>query len=134
MQTYESNPNQRYINILEKGHEICDTEHFYLKQQKAAMFEAMKALTPTTFEVWLYLASQKKDYCFALSPAVVTKETGIKKSSIQEGIRVLIREKYLIPKHDGSNVYEFYELPRIEEEEDIIEIHTNNIYDNEFHF
>ena len=105
----------------------------YLKQQKEAMFAAMKNLTPTNFEVWLYLASQKKDYTFAFSPAAVTKETGIKKSSLQEGIRVLIKERYLIPRTEGSNVFEFYELPR-EEEEEQIEIHTNSGSQEEFYF
>ena len=123
--SYESNPNQRYISVLAEGHEICDTEHIYLKQQKEAMFEAMKNLTPVNFQVWLYLASQKKDYTFAFSPAAITKETGIKKSSLQEGIRVLIREKYLIQRKEGSNIFDFYEIPR--EEEEPIQIHTNSI-------
>ena len=119
MAEYESNPNQRFINTLAAGHEICDTEHLYLKQQKEAMFKAMKNLTPTNFEVWLYIASQKKDYTFAFSPAAITKETGIKKSSLQEGIRVLIKEKYLIPRSEGSNIYEFYEVPKEEVEEEL---------------
>ena len=131
---YQTNPNQRYINVLKEGHEVCDTEHLYLKQQKEAMFAAMKNLTPTNFEVWLYLASQKKDYTFAFSPAAVTKETGIKKSSLQEGIRVLIKERYLIPRTEGSNVFEFYELPREAEAEEQIEIHTNSGSQEEFYF
>ena len=126
MAEYESNPNQRFINTLAAGHEICDTEHLYLKQQKEAMFRAMKNLTPTNFEVWLYIASQKKDYTFAFSPAAITKETGIKKSSLQEGIRVLIKEKYLIPRSEGSNIYEFYEVPKEEVEEEQITIHTRS--------
>lgn len=126
MAEYESNPNQRFINTLAAGHEICDTEHLYLKQQKEAMFKAMKNLTPTNFEVWLYIASQKKDYTFAFSPAAITKETGIKKSSLQEGIRVLIKEKYLIPRSEGSNIYEFYEVPKEEVEEEQITIHTRS--------
>ena len=126
MAEYESNPNQRFINTLAAGHEICDTEHLYLKQQKEAMFKAMKNLTPTNFEVWLYIASQKKDYTFAFSPAAITKETGIKKSSLQEGIRVLIKEKYLIPRSEESNIYEFYEVPKEEVEEEQITIHTRS--------
>lgn len=125
---YYSNPNQRKISIPKEGAAVCDEEHVYLKAQKAAMFEAMKNLTPVNFQVWLYLASQKKDYTFFFSPAAITKETGIKKSSLQEGIRVLIKEKYLIPREGTSNTYDFYEIPREEEQaEEPIEIHTNDI-------
>ena len=124
---YISNPNQKKINIPKSGQAICDDKHIYLKAQKAAMFEAMKKLTPVNFQVWLYLASQKKDTDFFFSPAAITKETGIKKSSLQQGIRVLIEEKYLIQRKDGSNIYDFYEIPREEEKEETIKIHTNTI-------
>lgn len=124
---YTSNANQKKINIPKAGQAICDTEHLYLKAQKEAMFAAMKNLTPVNFQVWLYLASQKKDCDFWFSPAAITKETGIKKSSLQEGIRILIKEKYLIQRKDGSNIYDFYEIPREEEQEEKIKIHTNNI-------
>ena len=125
---FVSNPNQRKINIPKEGQALCDENHYYLKAQKKAMFDAMKALTPTNFQVWLYLASQKKDQDFWFTPAAVTLETGIKKSSLQEGIRVLIREKYLIPRADGSNIFDFFEVPRTEEpgeEPDSINIHIN---------
>ena len=127
---YNSNPNQKKINIPKAGQALCDDTHYYLKAQKEAMFNAMKALTPVNFQVWLYLASQKKDDDFWFSPAAITNETGIKKSSLQEGIRVLIKEKYLIQRNDGSNIYDFYEIPREEEletEEEQIKIHTSTI-------
>ncbi len=79
MEGYLTNPNQKIISTIAEGHEVCDTEHVYIKQQKEAMFRAMKDLTPVNFQVWLYIASQKKDYTFAFSPAAITKETGIKK-------------------------------------------------------
>lgn len=126
MSVYETNPNQRLINTTSAGHEVCDKEHIYLMQQKEAMFKAMKDLTPTNFQVWLYIASQKKDYTFGFSPAAVTKETGIKKSSLQEGIRVLIEHRYLVQRADGSNIFEFYEIPREKEvETEEMQIHTN---------
>ena len=123
---YVSNPNQKKINIPKAGQAICDEKHIYLKAQKEAMFAAMKKLTPVNFQVWLYLASQKKDTDFFFSPAAITKETGIKKSSLQEGIRVLIKEKYLIQRKDGSNIYDFYEIPK-EEKEEQIQIYINDI-------
>lgn len=123
MQTY---PNQRIINTINEGHELCDKEHKFLMQQKKAMFEAMKNLTPTTFEVWIYIASWQKDKMFALSPKAVYQETGIKVSSVQEAIKVLIRERYLIQREKGSNIYEFYEVPREEGEDTIYQIKNCN--------
>ena len=55
------------------------------------------------------------------------QETGIKKSSLQEGIRVLIKERYLIQR-PGTNIYDFYEIPQEEKQEDIT-IHINDIQD-----
>ena len=121
MPQFQTVQNQRIISI--SGKEACDKDHLYARVNKAALLKAMQELTPTNFEVWLYLASQKNNYTFAFSPAVVTEETGIKKSSLQEGIRVLIKEKYLIPRADNSNIYDFYELPREEVEEINIQIH-----------
>lgn len=121
MPQFQTVQNQRIISI--SGKEACDKDHLYARVNKAALLEAMQQLTPTNFEVWLYLASQQNNYTFAFSPAAVTKETGIKKSSLQEGIRVLIKEKYLIPRADNSNIYDFYELPREEVEEINIQIH-----------
>lgn len=130
MPTFDTNPNQKIISVLKDGKAVCDAQHIYLKAQKEAMFAAMKNLTPTNFEVWLYLASQSDNYTFAFSPAAITNETGIKKSSLQEGIRVLIREHYLIQRNDGSNIYDFYEVPRVEdpdqEDPEIqIQVHKN---------
>ena len=117
MGNYETNPNQKVISVLKDGKATCDTSHVYMKAQKEAMFNAMKELTPTTFEVWLYLASQADDYTFGFSPAAVCAETSIKKSSIQEGIRVLIANNYLIQR-PNSNIYDFYEVPKTDEEKE----------------
>lgn len=130
MTNFQTNPNQKIISI--SGKAACDKENIYAKINKKALIEAMKNLTPTNFEVWLYLASQQSDYTFAFSPAAVQSETGLKKSSLQEGIRVLIKEKYLIKRDDNSNIYDFYEIPR-EEQEQIINIHINK-NDNNFIF
>jgi hypothetical protein len=115
-------PNQKVISI--SGKAPCDTNNLYAKINKEAMFAAIQNLTPSNFEVWLYLASQQNNYTFAFSPSAVSDETGIKKSTLQEGIRVLIRERYLIPRGEKSNVYDFYELPK-EDVEEVIEICVN---------
>lgn len=130
METFNSNPNQKKIAILEKGKAICDENNLYLKAQKKAMFAAMKNLTPTNFEVWIYLASHAPKYEFWFSPAAISKETGLKKSALQEGIRVLIQEGYLIQRKNCNNVYDFYEVPiqdqEPKEQEIKIQVHKNS--------
>lgn len=123
MTNFQTNPNQKIISI--SGKAACDKENIYAKINKKALIEAMKNLTATNFEVWLYLASQQNNYTFAFSPAAIQEETGLKKSSLQEGIRVLIKEKYLIKRNDNSNIYDFYEIPKEEQQEEIINIHIN---------
>lgn len=130
MAQFQTTPNQRIISIT--GKEVCDKNNLYAKVNKKALLKAMKQLTPTNFEVWLYLASQQNNYTFAFSPSAIQEETGIKRSSLQEGVRVLIKEKYLIPRADNSNVYDFYELPREEPQEIQIQIHKEQ--EEEFNF
>lgn len=126
MPQFQTTPNQRIISIV--GKEKCDSENIYAKINKEALIEAMKDLTPTTYKVWIYLASQQANYTFSFSPSAIEKETNIKKSSIQESIRQLINKNYLIQRNDNSNIYDFYEIPREEE----ITIHINK--DDSFHF
>lgn len=136
---FETVPNQKRICVLKEGKAQCDASHVYMKTQKETMFKAMKDLTPTNFLVWLYLASQADNYTFNFSPAAITRETGLKKSALQEGIRVLIAQNYLIQR-PNSNIYDFYETPKTEEkleELDNMQIctHTDNKDNNkEFKF
>ena len=130
MSAFITNPNQRLINIgtIENGRkEPCNISNIYARVNKEAMFNAMKELTPTNFLVWLYLASQKEGVTLAFSPTYVSEETGIKKASIQEGIRVLIRNNYLVQRGEHSNIYDFYEKPRDNTKESEVEIYIHKL-------
>lgn len=138
MGNFETNPNQKIISVLKDGKAQCDTSHIYMKAQKESMFNAMKDLTPTNFLVWLYLASQADNYTFGFSPAAISQETSLKKSALQEGIRVLIEHNYLIQR-ENSNIYDFYEIPKTKEEIEEMKIctHTDNKQSDDnsgFHF
>lgn len=74
-------------------------------------------LSPSALAAWLYFAAQQNGYTFAFSPTTVANETGLKKQSIQKGVQTLIQEKYLVLRKDGSNIYDFYELPHYKEEQ-----------------
>lgn len=123
-------PNQRIIAIT--GKEPCDKDNIYAKINKNAMIEAINNLhSTTTYLLWTYLSSQKNDYNFAFSSSAVSKELGIKKSTIQNAIRELINKNYLVQRDFNSNIYDFYELPKEKEENINIKIHNSNniIYD-----
>lgn len=118
MAQFETVPNQKIINIKSKA--LCDTDNLYAKVNINAMLQAMKNLTPRAFEIWLYLAKNQNNYTFSFSPLSVQKETGIPKKTVQDCIRVLIENNYLIQRNDDSNIYDFYEIPQEKEEENII--------------
>ena len=105
---YQSNPNQKRIQIT--GKEPCNSNDLYMKTNKQALFNALSTLKPSALKVWLYLSSQQIGYTFDLSPAAVAAETGIPKSTIQEGVRELERLNYLVLDH--GNTYTFYEKPK----------------------
>lgn len=118
MATFDTVPNQKIIAI--KGKAICDNDNLYAKININAMFNAMKVLSPRAFEVWLYLAKNQNNYTFSFSPVAVQNETGIPKKTVQDSIRALIDNNYLIQRNDDSNIYDFYEIPQEKEEETII--------------
>lgn len=120
--------NQRIIAITHK--EPCDQHNIYARINKKSMIEAINNLHCTPFSIWIYLASQANNYKFVFSSYAVSKELGIKKSTIQNAIRELINKNYLVQRDFNSNIYDFYELPKEKEENLEIKIHnSNNIYD-----
>lgn len=77
---------------------------------KQALFKAMSSLKPSALKMWLYFSSFYEGWETWLTPAAVAQETGIPKSTIQEGVRELERLHYLVL--DQGNTYKFYELPK----------------------
>lgn len=130
MNEFYTFPNQRIIAIT--GKEPCDRTNIYAKININAMKEAINNLHSTTaYSLWTYLSSMQNDYKFAFSSYAVSKELGIKKSTIQNAIRELINKNYLVQRDFNSNIYDFYELPREKEENIKIKIHNSNnkVYD-----
>ena len=106
-------PNQNIVKIVK---EKCDKDNLYAMINIEAMQLAMKDLTPTQFQVWLYYAKNQSGYTFAVSPASALNEFGIKKDTFQKANQVLKQKGYLVQDTDkGNNHYIFYERP-IEEE------------------
>ena len=100
--------NQRIIQI--KWREERDTDHLYTPLNIDVTFQAMEDLKYSGFKMWFYINKNQKAFKIELSQAACAK-VGIKKDSYYNGINELIEKGYLVPVREGSNIYNFYELP-----------------------
>lgn len=90
--------------------------------QKNNMIRAYKDLNATAFTLYLFLASNKDGYEMALSPAAIHNEYGMPESTIRDQTKKLIEKGYLVQRKEGSNIYDFYEVPQV------IETRKNSFY------
>ena len=65
----------------------------------------------TPLILWLRFAANRNGYEFALSPRALEQEIGIPESTCRDSIKALIEDGSLVPFREGSNIYNFYELP-----------------------
>ena len=63
--------------------------------------------------MWLYLASNANNYCFAWSPAAFSEAYGCSEKSAREAFNQLVAKNYLVQKTSRKNEYTFYELPMV---------------------
>lgn len=102
-------PNQKMVmihrDIPKKG------DNNYLAIKKDHLYRAYKDLNATALVVYLYLCGNKDGYEMALSPKAIRQETGMADSTCRDQINVLISKGYLVPRKEGSNLYDFYEDP-----------------------
>lgn len=125
----ESNPNQRIITTKK---EPCSKDNIYTAINLDALQKAMKILKPTTFEMWVYLGKNQNNHTFALSKVDCLSWCNFSASTYQSAFKELIETGYLIQSKDGSNHYDFYEIPQEKEEEKpLITMHKA---DNSFKF
>ncbi len=98
-------PNQRTIHI---NREAAKSDFLGIKNlnwQSAAHDLGAHALM-----LYLYLASNANGYNLALSPAAITQAIGMPRSTYHDQFQKLVNKGYLVA--NGSNNYEFYELPQ----------------------
>lgn len=99
-------PNQKIIHIHRA--KLKDTQ--FLQIRKDHWYAANKDLTPYGLQLYLYLAGNKEGYDLALSQ-VDAEEAGIAKTTFHKYVKILIEKGYLVPRGEGSNIYDFYETP-----------------------
>ncbi|MDE6939866.1 MAG: hypothetical protein K2P40_02835, partial [Lachnospiraceae bacterium] len=112
--------------------EPCNKDNIYKNINLEALQKAMNILKPTTFEMWLYLGKNQNNYTFALSKVDCLSWCNFSASTYQSAFKELIETGYLVQSKDGSNHYDFYEIPQEKEEEKpLITMHKA---DNSFKF
>jgi hypothetical protein len=117
----ETRENQKVVTTMKAK---CDGDNYYSPVNINAASKAMAILKPNTFKLWFYLGKNQNNYTFALSKVDAMQFCNISRATYLNGIKELIDTGYLVQDGDGSNHYNFYELPQ-EEKEMIITINKN---------
>ena len=104
-------PHQKVIHI---NRQKCDKN--FLQISKEHWYAANKDLEPYGLQLYLYIAGNRDGFDLALSQEAAEQEAGIKKTSYHKYVKVMIEKGYLIQRKDGSNIYDFYEVPKREED------------------
>jgi hypothetical protein len=116
----ETRENQKVITTMKA---MCDSDHYYSTVNIDAASRAMTLLKPNTFKLWFYLGKNQNNYTFALSKVDAMRFCNISRSTYLAGINELIEYGYLVQDKNGTNHYNFYEMPI--EEEMIITVNKN---------
>ena len=106
-------PNQKMVHINRDMPEKKEGNFLLIKKDN--LYAAYRDLNATALCLYLYLAGNMNGYRFALSPKAIHEEMGMPVSTVKDQINVLIKKGYLVRRAEGSNIYDFYEAPREEE-------------------
>lgn len=108
MPDFRTVPNQKIVNIHRDMPQKGETEPFLTIKTKN-LFEAYRNLHSIGgLALYLYFASNKDGYSFALSPQAIENEIGIPHTTYNDNINRLILNGYLVRRGNG-NVYDFRE-------------------------
>ena len=101
-------PNQKVVHV---NRQKCDKN--FLQISKENWYAAYKDLNATALCLYLYLAGNMNGFDLALSPKAISEEMGMPVSTCKDQIIVLKQKGYLVPRSENSNIYDFYETPRV---------------------
>ena len=105
-----ASPNQLVATICREN----PNPNRFVKINEESIADAMKALTPVEFQVWMYLAKNQNGIEWEISPQDACNQWGIKISSFHKAITTLKKCGYLVPKDETTKTkYWFYERPRV---------------------
>ena len=117
-QNFVSVPNQRIITVKR---ETPKSDFLGIKNENWQA--AAKNLTPHAMMLYFYLASNKDNYTFALSPAAVRQAIGMARSTYHDQFHNLVDKGYLV--RVSGNQYVFYEKPHTSPESNNVATSAN---------
>ena len=103
-------PNQRVVKIHRDM--PGEREGNFLLIKKSNLYDAFKNLNATALCLYLYLAGNMNGYNLEFSPKAIHEEMGLPESTCRDQFKVLVQKGYLVPKHEDSNIFDFYERPK----------------------
>lgn len=103
---FETVPNQKIITIHREK-----VTHPFVYMTRENMVNAYKDLNATALYFYMLLASNKDNYQFAFSPKAVCGMFGMPKTTCQDQFKKLVEKGYIVQRKEGSNLYDFYEIP-----------------------
>ena len=86
-----------------------ENEGNFLLIKKSNLYEAYRTLNATALCLYLFLAGNKDGFNLEYSPKAIHAEMGMPESTCRDQFKVLVEKGYLVPKHEGSNIFDFYE-------------------------
>ena len=89
-----------------------ENEGNFLLIKKSNLYEAYRTLNATALCLYLFLAGNKDGFNLEYSPKAIHAEMGLPESTCRDQFKVLVEKGYLVPKHEGSSIFDFYETPR----------------------
>ena len=98
-------PNQRMVRV---HRERVTSDFLGIKNENWQA--ASRELGAHALRLYLYLAANADNYTFALSPAALTRDIGMPRSTYHDQLRKLVDLGYLVQAN--GNTYDFYEVPR----------------------
>ncbi len=98
-------PNQRTVRV---HRERAAADFLGIKNENWKA--AARNLSPHALLLYLYLASNADNYTFALSPAAITADIGMPRSTYHDQFKVLVNKGYLVNTH--GNTFDFFEKPQ----------------------
>ena len=100
-------PNQRIVKVHRDM--PGENEGNFLLIKKRNLYEAYRTLNTTALCLYLFLAGNKDGFNLEYSPKAIHAEMGMPESTCRDQFKVLVEKGYLVPKHEGSNIFDFYE-------------------------
>lgn len=97
-------PNQKIITVFK---EKCEKDFLQIKNNNWK--SASNILTYSAFKIYLYMASNKDEYTFALSYAAINEEIPMSRNTYDGAIKELIKNGYLSCSSEKKNCWAFHE-------------------------